>query len=163
MRGELWIRGLVTIKKLVSRVESPSLQSSLSRVFDCTSNWVFNPAQPHIRTKVVNIAYSAVIAACMQNVRIIPHMRQSIVLQGYNFTIGCRIAHVVVQLVTVFTVRNVKAVVGVILRYSRWNMLKPLMQHHLKLVAPLNQKSRQSSRTPVQQAVRKIHVQTDIY
>ena len=32
----------------MSRVESPSLQSSLSRVFDCTSNWVFNPAQPQV-------------------------------------------------------------------------------------------------------------------
>ena len=31
--------------ELVSRVE---LQSSLSRVFDCPLNWVFNPAQPHL-------------------------------------------------------------------------------------------------------------------
>ena len=31
--------------ELVSSIE---LQSSLSRVFDCPLNWVFNPAQPHL-------------------------------------------------------------------------------------------------------------------
>ena len=33
---------------LVSRVKSPSLQSSLSRVFDTPLNSVFNPAQPQV-------------------------------------------------------------------------------------------------------------------
>ena len=36
--------------ELVSRVE---LQSSLSRVFDCPLNWVFNPAQPHMMHELV--------------------------------------------------------------------------------------------------------------
>ena len=45
----LWERNCVNFLlpatcELVSRVE---LQSSLSRVFDCPLNWVFNPAQPH--------------------------------------------------------------------------------------------------------------------
>ena len=34
--------------ELVSRFE---LQSSLSRVFDALSNWVFNPAQPHLASQ----------------------------------------------------------------------------------------------------------------
>ena len=38
---------------LVSRVKSPSLQSSLSRVFDTPLNWVFNPAQPHMQTQLI--------------------------------------------------------------------------------------------------------------
>ena len=41
---------------MVSRVKSPSLQSSLSRVFDTPLNSVFNPAQPHLDK--VNDSYS---------------------------------------------------------------------------------------------------------
>ena len=41
--------------ELVSRVE---LQSSLSRIFDCPLNWVFNPAQPQIGIESINWADS---------------------------------------------------------------------------------------------------------
>ena len=46
--------------ELVSRAE---LQSSLSRVFDALSNWVFNPAQPHMSPPIALAAASALPAA----------------------------------------------------------------------------------------------------
>ena len=44
-----------TTCELVSRVE---LLSSLSRIFDCPLNWVFNPAQPQIGIESINWADS---------------------------------------------------------------------------------------------------------
>ena len=52
---------------MVSRVESPSLQTSLSRVFDCTSNWVyvFNPAQP-LCTRLVKVFHYSILKSMIK-------------------------------------------------------------------------------------------------
>ena len=59
--------------ELVSRVEP---RSSLSRVFDCPLNWVFNPAQPHMwiwSEDWLWVRIHVVISTHLQTTRYAPH------------------------------------------------------------------------------------------